>query len=94
MNIEDSSRRSFLKKTVAMTVGVSSLTIFSGLTHATIVKYSNGYSCQWGSDINKESRCDGDLMCLATLTNDPSQTIVVKCTDPEWPWCPDSDCEA
>lgn len=34
MIFEDSTRRSFLKKTTALAVGISATTLFSGLAHA------------------------------------------------------------
>jgi hypothetical protein len=34
MDIQNSSRRSFMKKTTALAVGISATTLFSGLVHA------------------------------------------------------------
>jgi len=36
MNFENTTRRNFLKKTTALTVGISATTLFSGLAHAAI----------------------------------------------------------
>jgi hypothetical protein len=35
MSFENTSRRSFMKKTTALAVGISATTLFSGLAHAT-----------------------------------------------------------
>lgn len=43
MDLENISRRSFLKKTTVLTVGVASVTLFSGLVMASDVGGYNGY---------------------------------------------------
>jgi hypothetical protein len=101
MDLPSSSRRSFLKRTSALAVGLTATTLFTGLTHAAIFKYSNGTSCQrkdLGSYVHVlcEEGADGYLEC--SIDNADGERIDVECTSgdlgdqEQWLWCPLNDC--
>ncbi|MEO5916369.1 MAG: twin-arginine translocation signal domain-containing protein [Luteolibacter sp.] len=104
MNIQNTTRRSFMKKTTALAVGISVTTLFSGLVHGMIVsKLDTGLACQRKdvvlNHLNCFSQAGGDGKYYYTCTGNGGQTIQCKenpdivgditYDNPEdWIWCP------
>lgn len=68
MEFENISRRSFLKKTTVLTVGVASMTLFSGLVNAETGSGS-GAICQINTAYNPNLECE------------PYNSLFSKCDD-------------
>lgn len=82
MDLPSSTRRSFMKKTTALAVGISATTLFSGLVYAQgtksacliiamdtgceFVNNSNTGRCEGCSDSDKVVQCDKD--CDGNIT--------------------------
>jgi hypothetical protein len=100
MELPTSSRRSFLKKTATLAVGISATTLFSGLTHAAIIRYSDGTSCQrqdLGGTVHVPCTSSVGNTYECTIDNADGDSINIVCAsgslEPEtWVWCPLNDC--
>jgi hypothetical protein len=61
MDLENISRRSFLKKTTVLTVGVASMTLFSGLVNATAVYRPERPTCTFTNQTECKEQSFFDL---------------------------------
>ncbi len=105
MDIKNTTRRSFIKKTTALGVGISAATLFSGLVHASGAASSytgTGKSCHNGSIAQTSNQCVTDSSGYWTCTGPGGVTAQCGQYDPSNPgtppngtgnvWCPDGDC--
>lgn len=102
MEIQNTTRRSFMKKTTALAVGISATTLFSGLVHAEVHSRPGGKSCQaedlpftilscvtgMGTDGKLYYTCTGygGMPVYCGESNGGGKNLASD--DPEWVWCP------
>lgn len=96
MDLENLTRRSFLKKTTVLTVGVASMTLFSGLVNAEDEYDDDCTQAEMNSAVGigtieptAEDSNGKDTKCEQTLTCADGKKCTKKITCTEWHPSPD-----